>query len=246
MSDKTVIGLSRLISLRQQVDKLARNIANQGTVGFKSENLQFKEYLTKAREADDIPSAPLRSLVAVTEFTDFSAGALKATGNSMDVAVAGDDGFFVVQTAAGERYTRNGAFTLDGEGRLVTLSGETVLTATGPLQVPQRDGPVSIGADGTISTVKGPIGRLRLVRFDDRTKLSAEGATLFASELPAVEVSPAQIRLSTGALENSNVNAIREMSSLVAATRAYDMVANTILREDDKNELRKLAGEGDL
>lgn len=245
MSDKTVIGLSRLISLRQQVDKLARNIANQGTVGFKSENLQFKEYLTKAREADDIPSAPMRSLVAVTEFTDFSAGALTATGNSMDVAVAGD-GFFVIRTAAGERYTRNGAFTLDGEGRLVTLSGETVMTATGPLQVPQRDGPVSIGADGTISTAKGPIGRLRLVRFDDRTKLSAEGATLFASELPAVEVPAGQIRLATGALENSNVNAIREMSSLVAATRAYDMVANTILREDDKNELRKLAGEGDL
>ena len=58
MSDKTVIGLSRLISLRQQVDKLARNIANQGTVGFKSENLQFKEYLTKAREADEFPRRP--------------------------------------------------------------------------------------------------------------------------------------------------------------------------------------------
>ena len=57
------------------------------------------------------------------------------------------------------------------------------------------------------------------------------------------EVPPAQIRLATGALEGANVNAVHEMSSLVAATRAYDQVANTILREDDKNELRKLAGE---
>lgn len=242
MSDKTVIGLSRLISSRQQVDKLARNIANQGTVGFKSEGLRFKEYLTKAREADDIPSAPMRSLVAVTDFTDFSAGGLTATGNSTDVAVVGD-GFFVVRTTAGERFTRNGAFTLDEEGRLVTLAGEIVMTATGPLQVPQRDGPVSIGADGTISTARGPIGRLRVVQFDDHTKLNAKGATLFASELVAIEVPAGQIRLATGSLENSNVNAIREMSSLVAAARAYDQVANTILREDDKNELRKLAGE---
>ena len=137
-----------------------------------------------------------------------------------------------MRTTGGERYARNGSFTLDGEA---------VLTANGTLQVPERDGPVSIGADGTISMAKGPIGRLRLVRFDDRKKLSAEGATLFALELPSTEVPATQIRLATGALENSNVNAAREMSSLIAAARAYDQVANTILREDDKNELRKLA-----
>lgn len=242
MSDKTVIGLSRLITLQQQLDKVARNVANQTTTGFKREGLQFREYLTKAKEADDIPSAPMRSLVAATGYTDFSGGLLKATGNGTDVAVVGD-GFFVIRTAAGDRYTRNGAFTLDKEGRVVTLSGDIVLTATGPLQVPPRDGPVSIGADGTISTARGPIGRLRLVKFEDNAKLRAEGNTLFSSELPANEVPPAQIRLATGALEGANVNAVHEMSSLVAATRAYDQVANTILREDDKNELRKLAGE---
>ena len=81
------------------------------------------------------------------------------------------------------------------------------------------------------------------MKFEDNAKLRAEGRTLFSSELPAIEVPPAQIRLATGALEGANVNAVHEMSSLVAATRAYDQVANTILREDDKNELRKLAGE---
>lgn len=242
MTDRTVIGLSRLITLQQQLDKIARNVANQTTTGFKREGLQFREYLTKAREGDDTPSAPMRSLVAVTGYTDFSAGALKATGNGTDVAVVGE-GFFVIRTAAGERYTRNGAFTLDNEGRVVMLSGDLVLTATGPLQVPPRDGPVSIGADGTISTARGPIGRLRVVRFEDNAKLSAEGSTMFSSETPPLEVPPAQIRLATGALEEANVNAVHEMSSLVAAARAYDQVANTILREDDKGELRKLAGE---
>ena len=242
MSDKTVIGLSRLIALQQQVDKIARNVANQTTAGFKREGLQFREYLTNADEPDDIPSAPMRSLVAVTGFTDFSAGPLKATGKPTDVAIVGE-GFFVVQTAQGNRYTRNGSFTLDERGRVVTLAGDLVLTATGPLQVPTRDEPVNVGADGTISTARGPIGRLRLVRFEDLTKLNAEGGTLFASELSPVEIPATEVRLATGALEGSNVNAVQEMSSLVAATRAYDEVANTVLREDDKNELKKLAGE---
>ena len=134
MSDKTVIGLSRLITLQQQVDKLARNVANQTTTGFKREGLQFREYLTKADDPGEIPSSPKRSLVAVAGFVDFSAGQLKATGNSTDVAVVGDS-FFVVQTKQGERYTRNGSFTIDERGRLVTLAGDVVLTASGPLQI---------------------------------------------------------------------------------------------------------------
>jgi flagellar basal-body rod protein FlgF len=242
MSDKTVIGLSRLISLQQRVDKLARNIANQTTAGFKAEGLKFQEYLTEAREADGIPSSPMRSLVAVTDFTDFSAGSLKATGNPMDVAIVGNE-FFVVKTTAGERFTRNGSFTLDNEGHLITLAGETVLTATGPLQVPRQDGAVNIAADGTISTKSGPVGRLRIVRFDDQTKLSAQGGTLFASQATPVEVPAAQVRLATGVLENSNVNTVREMSNLVAAARAYDQAAATFLRDDDKNELKRLSGE---
>lgn len=242
MSDKSIIGLSRLIALRQNVDQIARNIANQSTTGFKGGGLQFREYLAKAREADDTPSSPMRSMVAVTGFTDFSAGPLKATGNPTDVAIVGD-AFFVVQAANGERYTRSGSFTLDQDGRLVTLAGDAVLTATGPLLVPQREGPVSIGADGTVSTAKGPVGRLRLVRFDDLTKLRAEGGAVFTSELPPIEVPAVQVRLVAGALEGSNVNAIREMSNLIAASRAYEQVASAILRENDNNELKKLAGE---
>ncbi|NGX97744.1 MAG: flagellar hook-basal body complex protein, partial [Candidatus Afipia apatlaquensis] len=103
MSDKSIIGLSRLVTLRQQVDTVARNIANQSTTGYKSEGLRFREYLTEAKE-EDVRSSPLRSLVAATVFTDFSAGPLQATGNSTDVAMIGD-GFFVVAVPGGERYT---------------------------------------------------------------------------------------------------------------------------------------------
>lgn len=241
MSDKTIIGISRLLTLSQQVDKVARNVANQTTTGYKSEGLRFREYLTKSTD-ENIPKAPMRSLVATTAFTDFATGPLQATGNLTDVAIV-NDGFFVVRTSGGEQYTRNGAFTFDASGQLVTLSGEPVMTASGPIKVSPQDGPVTIGPDGSISTAKGAIGRLRIVRFAAPQKLTPEGGGMLSASAPASDVPAAEVRLATGALEGSNVVAVQEMSRLVAANRAYDQIANTLLREDDPNELKKLAGE---
>lgn len=241
MSDKSIIGLSRLVALRHQVDKIARNIANQSTTGFKSEGLQFREYLTEASE-DLFPSSPMRSLVSVEEYTDFSNGPLKATGNSTDVAVVGE-AFFVVRTADGERYTRRGSFTVDQNGRLVTLAGEPVMAQTGELRIPQEDGPLSIGADGTVLTAKGTIGQLRLVRFDDLRQLSRVSGGSFLSLNPAIDIPANEIRLVVGALEGSNVKPVPEMSKLIAASRAYDHVAKTVFREEDNDELKKLSGE---
>lgn len=158
MSDKTIIGLSRLMTLRQHVDTIANNVANQTTTGFKSQSVRFSEHLTQAEE-DDIPGSPKRSLVASTGFIDFSPGPLKATGNPMDVVVA-DDAFLVVRTQNGNMYTRSGSLTVDDRGRLVTLAGNVVVTSAGELTLLPRDGAVSISPDGTISTEKGPRGRL--------------------------------------------------------------------------------------
>lgn len=241
VSDKNIIGLSRLITLRQQLDAVARNVANQTTHGFKAGHLRFQEYLTKASE-DDVPSAPMRSLVAATQFVDFSPGAAKPTGNPLDAAIV-DDAFFVIETPAGPRYTRLGAFTLDNEGRLVTLGGMPVLTSVGRLVVSQRDTSLTIGADGSVSTSQGAIARLRLVRFEDRRKLNVDGQGLFSSEAPALEVPSAQVRLATGVLEASNVKPMEEMTKLIAATRAYELVAQVILKDEAKDELKKLAGE---
>jgi flagellar basal-body rod protein FlgF len=241
VSDKKIIGLSRLITLRQQLDAVARNVANQTTSGFKSGHLRFQEYLTKASE-DDIPSAPMRSLVAATQFIDFSPGAMKPTSNPLDAAIV-DDSFFVVETPTGPKYTRVGAFAIDNDGRLVTLGGMPVLTSVGRLVISQRDTALTIGADGSVSTSQGTIARLRLVRFEDRRQLSMEEQGLFSSAAPALEVPSAQIRLATGVLEMSNVKPMEEMSKLIAATRAYELVAQVILKEDAKDELKKLAGE---
>lgn len=240
VSDKGIIGLSRLITLRQQLDNVARNVANQTTPGYKASHLDFKEYLTSAKE--DAPS-PKRSLVAATQFIDFSRGEIKPTGNPLDVALVDESSFLVVETPAGLRYTRMGSLTLDSGGRLSTLGGDPVMTSAGRLVIPPQSRQLTIGPDGSLSTTQGAIGRLRIVRFEDLRKLRPEGSGLFASEVPPTEVPSANVRLATGVLEMSNVQSVKEMSKLMAANRAYDLVARVVLKESDNNELKKLAGE---
>lgn len=241
MGDKMIIGLSRLMALRQHVDSIARNIANLNTTGFKRQEVQFREYLQKEREADAASSSK-RSVTAIQQYTDFSTGPLNATGNPMDVAVA-DDAFFVVQTTRGERYTRSGSFALDAGGRLVSQSGEPVMSSGGPIRIPQSDGPLSIAADGTVSTPKGAIARLRLVRFDNMREVNPEGGGLFFSARLPSDVPAAAIRLVVGALEGSNVVAVSETAKLSDASRTYQEVAKVLMRKEDDDELKKLAGQ---
>jgi flagellar basal-body rod protein FlgF len=240
VSDKEIIGLSRLIVLRQQLDNVARNVANQTTPGFKASHLGFQEYLTQAKE--EVPS-PRRSLVAATQFIDFSKGELKPTGNPLDVAIVDQSSFFVVQTANGPRYTRVGSFTLDAKGDLTTLEGKAVLGVGGRVSVPNGSSQLMIGPNGSVSTKQGSLGQLRIVRFEDTRKLRAEDGGLFSTESSPIDVPPSAVRLATGVLEMSNVNAVGEMTKLMAANRAYDLVAQVILKENDKNELKRLAGE---
>lgn len=242
MGDKSVVGLSRMIALRHELDTIANNIANQTTAGFKAKRVLFQEYLADDKQAED-PSKPASrvSLVhAYAGYTDFSGGPLKATGNPLDVAVV-DDAFFVVQTKAGERYTRNSAFMLDGSGRLVTTTGEPVLTTAGPLALSSQDGEVTVGADGTISTASGLRGRLRLVRFADPQRLRSEGGNLFHSDQPPTEVPAGQVRLAPGAVETSNVRPVVEMTRAMEITRAYQLVVSAVMKDEDNNELKRLA-----
>lgn len=242
MVGKSTVGLSRLVALRHELDALANNIANQTTVGFKAKRILFREYLSEKKATDDpFKRDPQVSLVqASAGFTDFSDGALKSTGSPLDVAIVGE-AFFVVKTAAGERYTRDGAFKLDGAGRLVTSGGDPVLTTSGPITLSPQDGEAWIAADGTVLTAKGPRGQLRLVRFADPQTLRAEGGNLFGSSRQPTEIRADQVRLAAGVLETSNVQPALEMSRVMEVTRAYDFVASAVMKSKDNDELKLLS-----
>ncbi|HVV92272.1 MAG TPA: flagellar basal-body rod protein FlgF [Hyphomicrobiales bacterium] len=248
MDNTLAIGLSRQMVLERQLDVVANNLANVDTAGYKSQGMRFERYLASGGRG--IPASaegrqPLSYVTDPGDFLDFSEGAIENTHDPLDVALDGE-GFLVVQTPEGERYTRDGALKLDAAGRLVTASGDPVLGANGPVTFSQSETDIAIGADGTISSSQGLKDRLRLVRFADPQKLSREGGNLYAASDPPDPIEPGKLRVVSGALERSNVQPITATTRLIEISRAYQLVANAIqstssLRETAIQQLADVA-----
>ncbi len=160
--------------------------------------------------------------------TDFTPGVFRETGRPLDVALDGD-GFLAVQTPRGERYTRAGALTVDAAGQLVTQRGELVVGDNGPITIRQGKGDLSIGVDGSVSVDGKPVGKLKVVHFDDaRAALTKEGDSLF---MPTGKEQPQDAnstRVVQGVLELSNVNAVTEMATMMHNSREFDSLQRSI------------------
>ena len=244
MENTLLVGLSRQIALRRELDVIANNIANIGTTGFKSENVLFEEHLARGARVDHFPVPQDRRVSFVLDRetrTDLSQGPFSQTGSILDTAIDGE-GFFAVETPAGERYTRAGGFAINVAGELVTPAGHRVLGNAGPIVLDPNDTEISIALDGTISTRDGERGRLRLVRFEDASQLSKQGDNLFSSEAAALPVEP-RTRVVQGSIEKSNVHAVVEMGRMIEVTRAYTNLASLMSRADElrRNAIERLA-----
>lgn len=230
-----------------RIDALANNLANVDSTG-------FRQILTRVVEkgAPDGPVADAELTVAaaaagrgtaarrtadvpdtlVTHAMDPRRGPVVATGRDTDVAIMGR-GFFVVQTDAGERYTRAGSFVLDSQRRLTTPEGNVVLGAAGPVNLDGRT--FAIGHDGTV-TVDGQVrDRLRLVDFADPTRLEHEGANrLKAPEgLEPQDVPVPEVVVAQGHREGSNVDPVDVLVDMISAQRAFEMHTKVMTTEDE-------------
>ena len=159
---------------------------------------------------------------------DMDQGSVQNTGNPLDVALNGE-GFFVVETPRGERYTRAGRFSIGANGRLVDQEGNAVLDSRGrPIAFSAQDTQIDITGDGSIRTENGDIAKLRVVRFEKPQNLIAEGNRLMdaKNEAPLPMDRPA---ITQGALEGSNVHPILEMTRLTAEMRDFQSVSYTHL-----------------
>lgn len=242
MENSLLIGLSRQVALARELDVIANNMANVNTNGFKARSSRFEEFLDAEASAEAFPW-PDRKLSYVIDAgspIDLSDGSAEPTGNPLDVAIRGL-GFFTVETPMGERYTRNGAFQLDREGRLVTSDGFPVLGDGGPIQLQPGDVDITVAADGTISTPNGERGRLALVGFDNPDRLSNIGANLFASDEEPQPVNGAA-QVEQGFVERSNVQAVYEMTRMMEVSRAYTRIASTLssLSDLQRNAIQTL------
>lgn len=234
------------MALRRRLDVAANNVANVETTGYRAQQLSFQEYLKpeKNEEIGIKPERPLSLVGAAFAFTTTSAGAIRTTGNPLDLAINGN-AYFVVQTSQGERYTRDGSFSLDGTGRLVTMDGHPVLANSGAVTVPVQAGAINIDADGRISTKQGELGRLRLVSFSPRANLQAVGGNLLRSDRAPEVAKAVSATVMQGAIEKSNVQPTVEMSRLIEINRSYELASKLLKDSQDPAELSKLANVPD-
>jgi flagellar basal-body rod protein FlgF len=242
MDNALLVGLSRQVALQRELDVIANNLANINTNGFKGDSVQFEEYLSSPARADSFPLADRRVSFVQDRatITDYAQGPLSQTGSPLDVAIAGD-GFLVVDTPAGERYTRNGSLSRSANGDLVTSEGYRVRGANGAIQFDQNDADILIARDGTISAMNGnqiaDRGKIRLVQFADPQRLSKEGLSLLSAPGQQPQAATAAT-LVQGMVEKSNVQPVVEMGRMIEVTRAYTTLANLMTRTD---ELRRTA-----
>ncbi len=243
MQNALFVGVSSQVALQRELDVIANNMANVATTGFKGRAIRFQEYLMPVASADSFQGADRRLSYVIDQGTvlDLAQGPIERTGNPLHVALRGP-AYLAVQTAQGERYTRNGALETDAQGTLVTSDGNAVQGEGGPIQINPQETGLTIGADGTVSTNLGVRGRLRLVTFADPQRLTSDGGNLYASPDPA-QPAGLQGRLESGALERSNVRPVIEMTRLMDVNRSYAMVSSMISRLDDirGTAIRRLA-----
>lgn len=233
------------------VQVISNNIANLRTTGYKRQRAQFQDLLYEtlrragAATSDStmVPSGIQIGSGVKTASTDrvMTQGALMPTEKQYDVAIRGE-GVFQVQLPDGRTaYTRDGSFEIDANGQLVTHDGYFIMPQ---ITVPQNATAVSISAVGVVqATVPGQtapqqIGTIELARFVNKEGLEAIGDNLFvetAASGPATTGAPGSEgfgNLQQGYLEEANVNAVTEISSLIAAQRAYEMNARVITASD--------------
>lgn len=227
------IALSRQMVLRRRMDVIAHNIANMTASGFKAEAMLLEPVMVRAGQ-----DQRLAFVQDVATVRDLDPGPITTTGNPLDLAIEGE-GYFVVGTPEGDRYTRSGQFRLNDAGEVVTAAGQPVLDDGGaPLAVPPESGALSVARDGTVSSAEGVLGRIDIVTFEDEQALEKAGGGLYRTDQPPVPAADA--RLVQGALEGSNVQSILEMTRMMDTVRAYQGTRRLL---DTHHEMQRRAIE---
>lgn len=215
MSGGAYSALSGMRTRLEELDRLAFDLANVSTAGYKTERLA-----KMASERDQFATALEAAVDVVGSGTkiDFSSGTIATTGRDLDVAIDGR-GFFEVETARGLRYTRNGAFQRRADGTLTTTDGEPVMGDGGPITL--GPGAVSVSPDGTVKSGNAIVGRLRVLEFGSEADLIRESGSRFKALTGATpeEVEPKVIG---GALEQSNVSIVDRMAALTELSRGFE------------------------
>ena len=239
-----------LINEQNRMDILTNNLANASTVGFKKEgstSQSFDDILTvKIKDASvgvqNVQRTGINNPgVKIGEnYTDYSQGSFRVTGNTYDLALSGD-GFFVIEytNKAGEtstKYTRAGQFTLTREGYLVTQDGDYVLDTQNRRIQLNTLLDSEIDSDGNISQNGTRVAQIQVVDFADYDYLEKYGETYF-QPVEGAEIINSDAEVNSGYLEMANVQIVSEMVNLINITRAYESNQKIVQTYDSSLEI---------
>ena len=211
---------------REQLDVVTNNLANVNTPGFKRVLMEeFSQHIPKNRgDSYNLLIFPRFKRTDVV----LEQGALRETGNPLDVALKGR-GFFAVKTKAGEVYTRNGHFFVGADGTLVDANGNPVLDISDREIVLSGKSKVTITEDGVVYDGDKKVGVLKIVDFSSVKPL---GNSYYAGNGQPMATDAAVFQ---GYLEDSNVNPVKEMVNLIEAQRRFEIYGNLIRGLDQLN-----------
>ena len=218
------IAASGMLSEMQRQDLIANDLANASTPGYKADRTaqhSFAEMLLANKQTGTTIGSLGTGVSIARQVTDLAPQSVRETGEPLDFAVVGGNGFFGVQTADGMRFTRNGRFMADGNGRLTDQLGNAVLGRNGA--------PVTVNADGTVDPA-------RLGVFDVQNARKA-GDGLFTGAAGGAGAGAVR----SGALEGSGVDAARTMVDMIASLRAFEAGQRVITTID--STLQKAAND---
>jgi flagellar basal body rod protein FlgG len=213
---------SSINALMREYETITNNLANVSTAGYKRRCNSFTQLLEGQMKGS---GNSRRRRIQLNSSLDFSQGNLSKTGRPLDFAIYGK-GFFVIETPQGPLYTRNGVFHTNQNGQIVDSEDRIVAGETGPITIPANAGisEVSVSQDGNISAGGTPIGRFRIVDFEDNEdKLVPAGNSCY--RMPDKQIQPVEadeVSIRQGAQEVSNVKMIEELVDMLMVTRLYE------------------------
>lgn len=220
-----------MTALVQKQDQIANNLANLNTAGFKQSGLFTVAYQNKLKDDKDRVFAN-REIKVDEVFVDFSEGTMRKTNGDLDVLIKGT-GFFKLMAEDGVRYTRNGAFSIDNQGLLVTGDGAKVMGTEGFIRVEPNE-KITITEEGEVIQSGYSKGNIKIVDFQKPYELRRCGNSRFAPlDVEAVELKSEGFVLRQGYLEGSNVDMIRNMVQMISAHRNYESSQKALHAQDE-------------
>lgn len=238
MQTALYVALSSQISQLRKVDSLSQNVANANTVGYRAEVIRFSEVVAKTGSVNSSFTK------ASSEIISRRSGGITHTGNATDLAIAGD-GWFAVRGSDGQAYTRDGRLSISGNGYLTNLAGLSVLdVGGGAIMLDPAGPPPEISRDGAITQGGVQAGVLGIFKLPSDARLTRHDNVSLVSDAPALPVVDfTNDGVIQGAVENSNVDSIQEISSLISAQRHFESISASIgSAEESLSEAIRMLG----